>query len=125
MAWSRLLALTSLRPGCYDVDERVADMNINGIAACSISPALLGSTAACSSHAEDKWDKRLPICKAYNDWHVDERCGVLIPPLHSLVPASGLGHGRDRGRNLRLADKGCHAVSTNDKSHRARPAQHP
>src|SRR3954451_1877169 len=99
-----------MRPGCYDVHQRVRDMNANGVlgSMCFSSfPNLCGQLFARS---QDK-DAALAILQAYNDWHIDEWCGaypgrfipLILPPIWDpeLMAAEV----------RRLAAKGCHAVS--------------
>jgi len=99
-----------LRPGCYDVHERVRDMNAKGVCGSLWFPSfpnLCGQLFARSSDLE----AALAIVQAYNDWHVDEWCGSYpgrfipcgIPPIWD----PGLMAAEAR----RLAAKGCHAVS--------------
>ena len=99
-----------IRAGCFDVDERVRDMDANGVLGSLNFPSfpnLCGQLFARSSDLE----AALPILKAYNDWHVDEWCGshpgrfipCAIPPLWD--PEEMAVEVR------RMAAKGCHAVS--------------
>jgi predicted TIM-barrel fold metal-dependent hydrolase len=99
-----------MRPGTYDIHERVRDMDANGVlgSLCFSSfPNLCGQLFARS---KDK-DAALAILQAYNDWHVDEWCGaypgrfipLMLPPIWDpqLMGAEV----------RRMAAKGCHAVS--------------
>ena len=71
-----------MRPGAYDIHERVRDMNRNGILASMCFPSFAGFNARFFHEAEDH-DLSLIMLKAYNDWHVDEWCtadpGRFIP----------------------------------------------
>jgi predicted TIM-barrel fold metal-dependent hydrolase len=106
-------AMEQLRTGCYDVHERVKDMNINGVAASLNFPSFVGLDGGLFYAAKDRNVGRQHM-QAYNDWHVDEWCGAypgrFIPcgllPLWDM-PATV-------AEVKRLADKGCHAVSIND-----------
>ena len=60
-----------MRPGSYDVHERVRDMNRNGILASMCFPSFAGFSARFFQEAQDK-DLALIMLKAYNDWHIDE-----------------------------------------------------
>ena len=102
-----------LRAGCYDVDARIDDMNINGIAASlnfASYPMIDGGLFAL---APDKAQSLIHL-RAYNDWHVDEWCGAhpgrFIPC--GLLPVWDID--ATVAEIKRLADKGCHAVSIND-----------
>ena len=71
-----------MRPGAYDIHERVRDMNRNGVLASMCFPSYAGFSARYFQQAEDK-DLSLLMLKAYNDWHIDEWCtaypGRMIP----------------------------------------------
>ncbi len=59
-----------MRPGCYDVDARIDDMNVSGVLASLCFPSL---PAFCGQmfYTEDK-ALALEVLQAYNDWHVEE-----------------------------------------------------
>jgi predicted TIM-barrel fold metal-dependent hydrolase len=103
-------SFAEIRPGCWDVHERVRDMDANGVAAslCFPSfPQLCGQLFARSSDRE----AGLAVLRAYNDWHIDEWCGsypgrfipLALPPIWD--PQATAAEVR------RVAAKGCHAVS--------------
>lgn len=105
-------ALEQLRPGCYNVDDRVKDMNVNGIAASMNFPSfpgLDGGTFYLGQNGDG-----LKHLQAYNDWHVDEWCGAhpgrFIPcgvlPLWDMDASVA--------ELKRLAAKGCHSISMNE-----------
>jgi predicted TIM-barrel fold metal-dependent hydrolase len=108
-----------IREGCFDVHERVRDMNVNGVLASmcfSSFPNLCGQLFARSSDR----DAALPILQAYNDWHVDSWCGSypgrfiplgLVPIWDPHLMAAEVH---------RLAAKGCHAVSFSENPARLR-----
>jgi predicted TIM-barrel fold metal-dependent hydrolase len=61
-----------MRPGCYDVDARVHDMDLNGVWASVNFPSQI--TGFCGSvffGAEDR-DVGLACVRAWNDWLVEE-----------------------------------------------------
>jgi predicted TIM-barrel fold metal-dependent hydrolase len=60
-----------MRPGSYDVHQRVRDMNRNGILSSMCFPSFAGFSARFFQEAKDK-DLALIMLKAYNDWHIDE-----------------------------------------------------
>ena len=79
--------LDEIRPGCYDVDERVKDMNAGGMLATMYFPSFPGFRGAgCSPPRTPEFS--LALVQAYNDWHIDEWCGGL----------SGRGSSRWRSR---------------------------
>jgi predicted TIM-barrel fold metal-dependent hydrolase len=99
-----------MRSGCYDVHERVRDMDAGGQLAGLNFPNFTGFSGQVLNQGPDR-DVNLVMIKAYNDWHVDEWCGAypdrFIPcgilPLWDPAEAAKEIH--------RLADKGCHAVT--------------
>ena len=54
-------ALTQLRPGCYDVDERVADMNANGVLGSLCFPTVPGFVGELLNPAEPPLPKGSPL----------------------------------------------------------------
>jgi predicted TIM-barrel fold metal-dependent hydrolase len=106
-------ALEQLRKGCWDVDARVDDMNINGIAASLNFPSFAGIEGGLFIGAPDK-SLALVHMRAYNDWHIDEWCGAhpgRFIPL-GILP---LWDPQETAKEVkRLANKGCHAVSMSE-----------
>jgi predicted TIM-barrel fold metal-dependent hydrolase len=68
-------AFTELRPGCFDVHDRVRDMNANGVLASMCFPTMAGFNARTFTEATDK-ELSLVMLQAYNDWHIEEWCGA-------------------------------------------------
>jgi predicted TIM-barrel fold metal-dependent hydrolase len=99
-----------MRPGCFNVDERVRDMNAGGQLAGLNFPNWTGFSGQVLNQGPDR-DVNLIMIKAYNDWHVDEWCGAypgrFIPC--GILPLFDVGEAVKELR--RLADKGCHAVT--------------
>jgi len=105
-----VLRYDEMRPGCYDVHERVRDMNAGGQLAAINFPNWTGFSGQVLNQGPDR-DVNLVMIQAYNDWHVDEWCGAypdrFIPcgilPLYDVQEAAKEMH--------RLAAKGVHAVT--------------
>ncbi len=101
-----------LRTGCYDADERVKDMDVNGIASSLNFPSfpmLDGGLfyAAQAGHG-------LQHMQAYNDWHIDQWCGSnpgRFIPL-GLLPLWDME--ATVAEVKRLDAKGCNVVTLND-----------
>lgn len=99
-----------MRPGCYDIHERIRDMNVNGVLGSLNFPSLAGFTGQLFSTLDDR-DIGLEMLQAYNDWHIEDWCGtypgrmipLAIPPIWDpeLMAAEV----------RRVAEKGCHAVT--------------
>ncbi len=107
---------SEMRPGSYDIHERVRDMNRNGILSSMCFPSFAGFSARFFQEAADK-DLSLIMLKAYNDWHVDEWAaaypGRFIPI--GLVP---VWHPEELAKEVRrLAAKGVKAVTMPELPH--------
>jgi predicted TIM-barrel fold metal-dependent hydrolase len=65
-----------MRPGCFDVDARVRDMDIGGIWASLCFPSLIaGFCGAVFSRCSDR-ELGLACMRAWNDWHIDYWAGT-------------------------------------------------
>jgi len=69
------LAFSQMRPGCYDIDERIRDMDVNGVLGSLCFPSMTGFAGQLFSTMDDK-DVALELLRAYNDWHVEDWCGT-------------------------------------------------
>jgi len=99
-----------MRPGCFDIHERIRDMNANGVLASMNFPSYPQFCGQYFARADDK-DLALAVLRSYNDWHVDEWCGTYpgrMIPL-SLPPMWSVDEMADEVR--RMSKKGCHAVT--------------
>ena len=101
--------LDEIRPGCYDVHERVKDMNAGGILASMNFPSFPGFAARL--FATDDGDFSRALVQAYNDWHIDEWCaaypGRFIPMALPAIwdPQACADEVR------RVAAKGCRSLT--------------
>ena len=66
--------LDEIRPGCYNVDERVKDMNAGGILGSICFPSFPGFAGRLFATEDEAFS--LALVQAYNDWHIDEWCGA-------------------------------------------------
>jgi predicted TIM-barrel fold metal-dependent hydrolase len=64
-----------MRPGCYDVHDRVRDMDANGQLAGLCFPTFPGFAGTHLMAAPDKQLSNM-VVSAYNDWHVQEWAGA-------------------------------------------------
>jgi predicted TIM-barrel fold metal-dependent hydrolase len=101
--------LDEIRPGCYDVDERVKDMNAGGVLASMNFPSFPGFAARL--FATEDSDFSLALVQAYNDWHVDEWCGAhpgrFIPMASPVIWDAELCAAEVR----RCSKKGVHSLT--------------
>jgi predicted TIM-barrel fold metal-dependent hydrolase len=99
-----------MRPGCYDVHERIRDMNANGLLASMNFPTAAGFAGTWLADMPDQKLAAIAVA-AYNDWHIDELAGSypgrFIPmgilPLWDAEASIAEIH--------RIAAKGCTAIS--------------
>jgi predicted TIM-barrel fold metal-dependent hydrolase len=101
--------LDEIRPGCYQVDERVKDMNAGGILGSICFPSFPGFAGRL--FATDDSDFSLALVQAYNDWHIDEWCGAyparFIPMALPVIWDPELCAQEVR----RVSKKGVHALT--------------
>jgi predicted TIM-barrel fold metal-dependent hydrolase len=105
-----------MRPGSYDIDERVRDMNRNGILASMCFPSFAGFSARFFQEAEDK-DLALIMLKAYNDWHIDE-WAASYPGRFIPIALGPVWHPEELAKEVRrVAAKGVRAVTMPELPH--------
>jgi predicted TIM-barrel fold metal-dependent hydrolase len=99
-----------MRPGCYEPNARVADMDQAGILASLCFPSVPRFCGQIFTEASDH-DVGLACVHAWNDWMVDEWCaaapGRLIPMI--IVPLWDAELAAAEVRHY--ADRGVHAVA--------------
>jgi predicted TIM-barrel fold metal-dependent hydrolase len=105
--------LSEMRPGAYDIHERIRDMDRNGVLASMCFPTFPGFSGRFFHEAAETGDPDLTLVmvKAYNDWHIDEWCGTYpgrFMPL-ALPPIWDIDELVNEVR--RVAAKGCHAIT--------------
>ena len=118
------LAFSEMRPGCYDIHERIRDMDVNGVLGSMNFPSLAGFAGQLFSTCDDE-DVAIELLRAYNDWHVEDWCGtytgrmipLAVPPIWDVdLMAEEVG---------RMAEKGCHAVTFSENPEKlGRPSWH-
>jgi len=105
------MTFSEMRPGCYDIHARIADMNAGGVLAAMAFPSFAGF--AGTHLARGSHDQKLTAITvaAYNDWHVDEWCAEYPGRFIPLV----IGPLFDRDALIaeihRVAAKGVTAIS--------------
>lgn len=104
-----------MRPGVYDVHERVRDMNANGILASMCFPTFAGFSAGHLAHFKD--EITVAMIQAYNDWHIEDWAGAYPG---RFIPLSILPLWDPKlavAEIQRVAEKGCHSVSMPELPH--------
>jgi predicted TIM-barrel fold metal-dependent hydrolase len=103
-------AFDEMRPGCFDVHERIKDMNAGGVLGSMNFPSFPGFSARLFAACHDK-NVALAVLRAYNDWHIDEWCGAypgrFIPMALPILWDAELCAEEVR----RVAAKGCHSMT--------------
>jgi predicted TIM-barrel fold metal-dependent hydrolase len=109
-------AFSELRPGCFDIHERVRDMNANGTLASMCFPTMTGFNGRTFNESADE-ETALVMLQAYNDWHIDEWCaaypGRFIPL--SIVPLWDVEEAVKEIK--RVSKKGSRAISFPEAPH--------
>ena len=103
-------SFAEMRKGCWDIDQRIADMDANGVLGSMCFPSFPQFCGQLFSRSQDK-DVALTMVRAYNDWHIDEWCGThpgRFIPL-SIPPIWDPNLMADEVR--RVAKKGCRAIT--------------
>jgi predicted TIM-barrel fold metal-dependent hydrolase len=107
---------SELRPGCFDVHQRVRDMDANGVLASLNFPTMAGFSARTFNEGEDK-ELALVMLRAYNDWVIDEWCAAypgrfiplgMVPNWDPEVAAEEVH---------RIGKKGCRSISFLETPH--------
>jgi predicted TIM-barrel fold metal-dependent hydrolase len=65
-----------MRRGCYDIDARIADMDLDGVYASLCFPSLIAGFAGTVFAKSKNQDLGLASLRAWNDWHLDEWAGT-------------------------------------------------
>ncbi|MET1000225.1 MAG: amidohydrolase family protein [Acidimicrobiia bacterium] len=64
-----------MRPGCYDIDARIADMDLDGVQASLCFPSLIAGFAGTIFSTSNDPELGLACLRAWNDWHIEEWAG--------------------------------------------------
>jgi predicted TIM-barrel fold metal-dependent hydrolase len=103
-------SLEEVRRSCYDIHDRVKDMDANGELGALCFPTFVRFAGQILSKTKDP-DQAAVMVRAYNDWHLEEWAGTypgrIIPlALPMLWDAEAAA---DEVR--RVAKHGCHAIA--------------
>jgi len=106
-----------MRPGCYDVDARVADMDVNGVWASLNFPSQI--TGFCGRVFFGAEDRRLGAAcvRAWNDWLHEEWAGVHPDRIIPLGIAQLCDPAVAAAEIRRNAERGFRAVSLPERPH--------
>src|SRR5262245_9431260 len=102
--------LAEMRPGCWDAEQRVRDMDANGTLASMCFPTFAGMAGTFFAGAQDR-ELAYACLQAYNDWHIDEWCGSH-PGRFIPLPISCIWDPELAAREVRrVARKGATAIT--------------
>jgi predicted TIM-barrel fold metal-dependent hydrolase len=115
-----------MRTGCYDIHDRVKDMNANGVlgSMCFPSfPQFCGQLFART--ANDDAELAEALVRAYNDWHIESWCGAYPGRFIPLSIPMMWDPEKMAAEVRRVAEKGCHAVTFSENPvHLGYPSVH-
>jgi predicted TIM-barrel fold metal-dependent hydrolase len=107
-----------VRPGCYDVHERIRDMNANGVLASLNFPTWPGLGGQFFAQSDDE-EYVGAMIRAYNDWHIEEWCGPYPGRFIPLALSGFTLGGEWMAQEIRrVTEKGCHAISFHPETYR-------
>lgn len=103
-------AFSEVRPGCYDIHERVKDLSAGGVLASMCFPSFPSFSGRLFLADKDR-DLSSAVVRAYNDWHIDEWCGSY-PERHIPMAIPMLWDPEASAAEVRrVAEKGCHSLT--------------
>ncbi|MEY2571004.1 MAG: hypothetical protein QOE63_1354 [Acidimicrobiaceae bacterium] len=105
-----------MRPGCYDIDARVADMDVDGIQAQLCFPSLPGFAGSTFFNMQDK-DLAHACVQAWNDFAIDEWCAKYPDRQIPLAILPYWDADLSTAEVQRVAAKGAKAVSFTELPH--------
>jgi predicted TIM-barrel fold metal-dependent hydrolase len=107
-----------VRPGTYDIDQRVRDMDVNGVLASVCFPSWPGIGGQFFAQNNDR-DFVAAVTQAYNDWAVDVWAGTHPGRFIPLGISGFMLGGEWMAEEIaRLATKGCFGVSCHPDAYR-------
>jgi predicted TIM-barrel fold metal-dependent hydrolase len=97
------------RQGCYNVDERVKDMNAGGILGSICFPSFPGFAGRL--FATDDPEFSVALVQAYNDWHIEEWCGAYPARFIPMALPVIWDAEKCAAEVRRVSKKGVHALT--------------
>jgi hypothetical protein len=72
-----------MRPGCYQIEHRIRDMNLNGLYASICFPSYLAGFGGANFNRFPNHELGLACVRAWNDWHLEAWAG---PHPDRIIP---------------------------------------
>jgi predicted TIM-barrel fold metal-dependent hydrolase len=104
------LRYDQMRPGCYDIHERIRDMSANGVLGSINFPTFVHFCGQLFLRGNDK-ELAHACVQAYNDWHIDEWAGTYPERIIPMTIMPLWDPQLMAAEIRRAAAKGCHAVT--------------
>jgi len=105
-------SFAEIRPGTYNVHERVRDMDANGVLGSLNFPSFPRFSGALFAEVGKKdSDLGLAVVQAYNDWHIEEWCGAYPERFIPCVLGPLWDVDLMAAEMRRVSAKGVHAVT--------------
>jgi predicted TIM-barrel fold metal-dependent hydrolase len=103
---------SDVRPGVYDVHERVKDMSANGEWAALCFPTFPGFAGTLfANFAYRDPEQATAMVRAYNDWHLEAWCGAYPDRFIPLCITPCFDVEKMVTEVRRVANLGCHAMT--------------
>jgi len=102
-------SLDEVRPGCFNIHERVKDMSAGGMLASMCFPSFPGFAARLFATEDEEFS--MALVRAYNDWHIDEWCGSYPGRFIPMALPMIWDGARCAEEVRRVAAKGCHSLT--------------
>ena len=102
--------IEEIRAGCYDIHDRVKDMNANGVLGSMCFPSFPRFCGQLFADTKDR-EQAAAMVRAYNDWHIDEWAGTYPGRMIPLALPMLWDPEATAAEVRRVAAKGCHAVT--------------
>lgn len=102
--------IEEIRTGCYDIGDRVKDMNANGVLGSLCFPSFPRFCGQLFMDTADRAEAAAMV-RAYNDWHLEEWAGTHPGRIIPLALPMMWDPEATAAEVRRVAALGCHAVT--------------
>ncbi len=99
-----------MRPGCFDIHERIKDQSAGGVLASMCFPSFPAFSGRLFAAATDK-DLAREVTRAYNDWHIEEWAGTYPGRIIPMALPMMWDPQQCAAEIRRVAELGCHSIT--------------